>query len=89
LHEGKILPTRAGIGLVLTALGALGCAAGLYAARHSQLSGGRLTFDAQARELIRSPGFARLLKWGGHAAGITLLLVSWLSVYYPDGIALQ
>jgi hypothetical protein len=38
---------------------------------------------------VTRPGFARGVKVCGHAAGITLLLVSWLAVYYPQGIPLR
>jgi len=84
-----LLPTRAGIGFVMMALGSILCWAGVYAAAHGRLEGGKLRFDAQARELLSSVGFVRFLKACGHAAGITLLLVSWMAVYYPQGITLQ
>lgn len=83
-----LLPVRIGIGFVLLALGIISCAAGLYAANHARLADGKLLLDDQARRLIAGPGFARGLKICGHATGITLLLVSWLGVYYPQGIPL-
>lgn len=86
---GRILPTRAGLGVVLALLGALGGWTGIYAANHSRLEAGKLVFDAQAKALIASPRFVRVVKVCGHAAGVTLLMVSWLAVYYPQGIALQ
>ena len=87
--DKMFLPTRAGFGFVMMVLGGVGCWAGLYAAAHGRLEGGKLRFDAQARALIASVGFVRFLKACGHAAGITLLLVSWMAVYYPQGIALR
>ena len=84
-----LLPTRAGIGFVMMAFGSIACWAGFYAAAHSRLEGGKLRFDTEARGLLSSPGFVRFLKVCGHSAGITLLLVSWMAVYYPQGIALR
>lgn len=84
-----LLPTRAGIGFVMMALGSIACWAGFYAAAHSRLEGGKLRFDAEARSMLSSPGFVRFLKVCGHTAGITLLAVSWMAVYYPQGIALR
>jgi len=89
VNEARLMPLRAGLGLVLSALGSAAFWAGLYAARHCQLEAGRLKFDPQAHALLVNPMFGRALKWGGHAIGITVLAVSWLSVYYPNGIALQ
>jgi hypothetical protein len=86
--SGVLLPLRAGLGLLSIAIGGAGCWAGLYAARHSRLVGGKLLFDQAARSLIAAPAFARSLKWGGHAAGITVLAMSWASYFYPAGIAL-
>jgi hypothetical protein len=43
----------------------------------------------RAWNLISSPFFIRCLKVAGHTAGITLLAVSWLAVYYPNGLALR
>jgi hypothetical protein len=84
-----MLPTRVGIGFVMMAGGAIGCWAGLYCARHGRLQGGKLRFDKQAQELVTSPFFIRCMKVAGHTAGITLLAVSWLAVYYPNGLAMQ
>jgi hypothetical protein len=87
--DQALLPTRAGIGFVLMGFGSVSCWAGIYAAAHSRLEAGRLRFDAQARELFSSETFVRFLKACGHAAGITLLIVSWMAVYYPQGIVLR
>jgi len=84
-----LLTTRAGIGFVMMGLGAIGCWAGLYASRHSQLENGKLRFDKEAHALLSSPLFVRYMKAAGHAAGITLLAVSWLAVYYPQGVSLR
>jgi hypothetical protein len=86
---GKLQPIPFGLGVVLAAIGAACCWAGMYAARHSTLRQGRLKFDAAAHALISSPGFVRTLKWAGHAVGITVLATSWLSFYYPEGIPYQ
>jgi len=86
--DQALLPTRAGIGFVLMGLGSVGCWGGIYAAAHSRLEAGKLRFDAQARELFSSETFIRFLKACGHAAGITLLIVSWMAVYYPQGIVM-
>lgn len=83
-----LLPGRVGIGFLLMAFGAIGCWAGLYCARHGRLEGGKLRFDKEARDLITSPFFVRCLKVMLHTAGITALAVSWLAVYYPNGIAM-
>lgn len=83
-----LLPLRAGLGLLSMVIGTAGCWAGLYAAGHSRLVNGRLLFDQAARSLIAAPAFARNLKWSGHAAGITVLVISWASVFYPAGIRL-
>jgi hypothetical protein len=87
-QPGLLLPLRAGFGIVLAALGCAGCLAGIYAANHGRLAGGRLMFDQSARTLVAAPWFARTLKWSGHAAGITVLAISWLSYIYPAGIHL-
>jgi hypothetical protein len=87
--EQMLLPTRAGIGFVMMALGTIACWAGMYAARHGRLQAGKLRFDAEAQALITSPGFLRFLKVCGHTAGITLLAVSWAAVYFPHGIAMR
>jgi hypothetical protein len=83
-----LLPGRVGIGFLLMTFGAIGCWAGLYCAKHGRLEGGKLRFDKQAHDLITSPFFIRCLKVALHTAGITALAVSWLAVYYPNGIAL-
>jgi hypothetical protein len=88
IQPGLLLPLRAGFGIVLAALGGAGCLAGIYAANHSRLAGGRLMFDQAARSLVTAPWFARALKWSGHATGITVLAISWLSYIYPAGIPL-
>ena len=88
-QPGVFLPTRAGLGMLSIAIGSTGCWAGLYAAKHSRLVGGRLLFDQQARSLVAAPSFARTLKWSGHAAGITVLVMSWVSYFYPGGILLN
>jgi hypothetical protein len=89
IQAGVLHPLRAGCALLMLVLGAAACAAGFYAANHSRLSGGRLTFDAAARSLLASPSFSRCLRWGGHAVGITVLVVSWLSYFYPAGFPLH
>jgi len=86
--DQALLPTRAGIGFVLMGFGSISCWAGIYAAAHSRLEAGKLRFDTQARELFSSETFVRFLKACGHAAGITLLIVSWMAVYYPQGIVM-
>ena len=84
--DGKLMPLRAGLGAVIIALGAVCCWAGMYAAGHSTLKAGRLRFDDAAYDLVNSARFQRLLKYSGHAVGITVLASSWLSYYYPVGI---
>ena len=88
-QPGVLLPIRAGLGLLSIAIGGAGCWASLYAAKHSRLTGGRLLFDQEARSLVAAPSFARALKWSGHAAGITVLVMSWVSYFYPAGILLN
>jgi hypothetical protein len=84
--DGKLLPLKAGLGAVLAAVGAVCCWAGMYAASHSTLKAGRLRFDDAAYDMVNSPRFSRILKYSGHAVGITVLASSWLSYYYPAGI---
>lgn len=85
---GRLMPTPVGVGFIMMLLGSLGCWAGLYAARHGRLEGGKLRFDAQAYDLLMSPPFIRLLKVAAHTTGIVVLGVSWMAAYYPQGFAL-
>lgn len=83
---GKLMPLKVGLGAVIIALGAACCWAGMYAAAHSTLKAGRLRFDDAAYDLVNSARFQRMLKYAGHAVGITVLASSWLSFYYPEGL---